>query len=107
MAQLIPDESGRQALLAAQDRAHDAALERGRRRAAEVAPRRSGEYAAHFQTIRTGQDGAIFNDLPQAMALERGANVGDRRGPHMGGSHTLAAAGEEFNTAFLEELRHG
>lgn len=89
------------------EEAHDRALERTRQQAVATAPRRSGEYAASLQQQRTGTKGAIYSALPQAGAVERGANVGPRRGPHMRGSHTIARAGEQFPQHMSEALRGG
>lgn len=103
----MPDQAGRQAIHDAQDRAHDIALEKSRQQAVAEAPKRTGEFAAHIQSARFGQQGGLFNDLPQAGAVERGANVGPRRGPHMKGSHVIARAGEAWGDHFLEALRSG
>jgi hypothetical protein len=104
---VIPDEAGRSRLRAGLERAHDQALERTRARAVGDAPRRTGEFAASLQTHRSGTVGSVYSDLPQAGAVERGANVGPRRGPHMAGAHVIARAGEHFPEHMAEALRGG
>lgn len=102
---LIPDPAARARLHDTIDNAHDRALEATRDEAIANAPRQSGEYAASLQTHRNGEHGAVYSNLPQAGAVERGANVGDRRGPHMAGAHSVRDAGRHFPQHMTEALR--
>ncbi len=99
------NEAGVRALEAGLDRAHRAALEQMAEQARAEAPHRSGEYAASLETTLEGDHGALFSRLPQAGAVERGADVGPRRGPHMAGSHTIVRAGATFADRMTRQLR--
>lgn len=105
--QLVVDEAARSRMVRGLEEAHDRALERMRQRAQAEAPRRTGEYAANMQVARNERTGALFNPLPQAGAVERGADVGPRRGPHMRGAGTIRRAGAEFPAHMSEALRGG
>lgn len=69
------------------------------------APRLTGEYASSLELRSHGNEATIGSPLPQAGAVERGANVGARRGPHMGPVGTLSRAGEDFLQAMPRALR--
>lgn len=77
------------------------------------ARRRTGEYAASIRASSGGpvgdrMIGHVGSPLPQAGAVERGANVGPRRGPHMRGSPSIRpAAIETFGRAFAAKMREG
>lgn len=89
------------------DEAARGGLEDTRADAAAEAPRLTGEYASNFQSTYNPEDGtgAVYNPLPQAGAVERGANVGPRRGPHMAGSHTLRTVGPRWLDHTTRRLR--
>lgn len=75
------------------------------------APRVTGEYAGSF-VVTTSVDGsvshhAVASQLPQAGAVERGADVGPRRGPHMAGSFTVRDAGARWPDHVTRRLRDG
>src|SRR5215212_3670288 len=90
--------------------AHSAALEAVANAARARAPKRSGEYAASIRAtegigLGTHLTGSVGSHLPQAGAVERGANVGARRGPHMRGQPSIrpaaiAAFGRSFEARF-------
>ncbi len=69
------------------------------------APRLTGQYAASLTMSVDGLRASIGSPLPQAHAVERGADVGPRRGPHMGPVGTLAKAGADFRDAMPRHLR--
>jgi len=100
-----PNPAGINALLDGLDRAHDAALEDIRQEAAANAPKQTGEFAASIQASRSGEHGSLYTGLPQGGAVERGANVGARKGPHMTGSHVMADAGAHFPDKMYARLR--
>lgn len=73
------------------------------------APRRSGRsgrYAASIRAVveREGLDGALESDVPYAGALERGADVGPRRGPHMKGQAVLSDAARQMPALVARRL---
>lgn len=70
-----------------------------------TAPRRSGEYAGSLERRGSGLSSTIGSPLPQAGAVERGADVGPRRGPHMGPVGTLREAGDRFPERMTSRLR--
>jgi hypothetical protein len=70
----------------------------------------SGEHGASLRATAPSSDvgrltSRIGSPLPQAGAVERGANVGPRRGPHMKGAHAIERAGEQYPTFMTDELR--
>jgi hypothetical protein len=80
--------------LATEDTLRDAQAEAARHS-------RTGEHAASLAvTSPAGSTDqmsvSLGSPLPQARALERGADVGPRRGPHMKGIHAVSAAAERF-----------
>lgn len=84
------------------DRAIEQAFDDWHAEAQAEAPRLTGEYAASLELTRTGKHAAaIGSSLPQAWAIEKGANVGDRRGPHHGPVGTLADVGPRI----IEHMR--
>lgn len=94
--------------------AHNRALQTVAARARQRAPRRSGEYAgsimAHEELdfLRSSFRGSVGSNLPQARTVERGANVGARRGPHMRGQPTIRPAVlSDFGREFANEMRSG
>lgn len=71
-------------------------------------PHRTGATAAATRVVET-DDGtsASFRveGPPQLAALEHGANVGARRGPHMGAEHPIANVADRFGAHLQEALR--
>jgi hypothetical protein len=96
-------------LLADLDAGFRETLEDRARAAQALAPRRSGRYAAGIRATSTssidGPSGAISADVPYAGALEHGADVGDRRGPHMAGQHPIGRAMESFGDVLEQKLK--
>src|SRR5688572_29008167 len=90
----------------------EVAHEAGLRRVAEIsrtrAPRRTVEYAGSITFTADGLNGQVGSRLPQAGAVERGANVGPRRGPHMRGQPTIRPTAQtEYRRGFAERARAG
>ena len=80
------------------------ALEATANRARATALRRTGEYQASIRATSSG----VGSPLPQAGAVERGANVGARKGPHMRGRASIRpAAVNGFGDAFATSFRSG
>jgi hypothetical protein len=77
--------------------------------ARQAARRRTGEYAGSIRAVADGTSGgSVGSPLPQAGAVERGANVGPRRGPHMSGRPAIRpAALQHFGRAFARRFRGG
>ena len=77
--------------------------------AVRTARRRSGRHAAGIQqrveVLGDRIDGAVGGTVPYAGALERGADVGPRRGPHMEGDHAIRDAGDRFLEHMTNRLR--
>jgi hypothetical protein len=85
--------------------AHAAGLEAVAEAARGRAPHRSGEYAASIKASAEGLSGHVRSPLPQAGAVERGANVGPRRGPHMRGQPSIRpAALEQYRRGFARRM---
>lgn len=89
------------------ERAHRAALEDVARIAAAQAPRRTGEYAGSIHAYPgEGATGRVGSPLARAGAVERGANVGPRRGPHMRGQPSVRpAAIQNYRRAFASRMQ--
>lgn len=69
------------------------ALEKTAEVASANAALRTGEYASTIRAVHDGENGgAIGSDHPGATAIERGADVGRRRGPHMEGQPAIRPA---------------
>lgn len=70
-------------------------------------PHRTGRTAAETQVL-AADDGsrATYSVVgpPQLAALEYGANVGPRRGPHMGPEHPIARVASRFGDHLAEAL---
>lgn len=102
-------ESFPEVLLDKTERGFEAAVDETLERAAGYAPRLSGEYAASLRrsTTETGPmlRAQIGSPLPQAGAVERGADVGPRRGPHMRGAFAIGRAIEQYPDAVTRRLR--
>ena len=88
-------------------RAFDAAVEATLEDRRANAPRATGEYAASLERTGSGLSASIGSRLPQASTVERGADVGPRRGPHMRAVGTLGEAGDVFIRAMTDRLRAG
>lgn len=73
-------------------------------------PHRTGQTAAQTHVVES-DDGstATFSIVgpPQLAALEYGANVGNRRGPHMGPEHPIARVFDRFGEHLAEALGSG
>jgi hypothetical protein len=102
---LDKDEQGRAAMLHKLEVAHDLALADVLADARTNAPKRTGQFASSLQARRTGANGGLTSGLAQAGAVERGANVGPRRGPHMRGSHVMVDAGRKWPDRMTARLR--
>lgn len=94
--------------------AHEAALQAVAQGARTRARRRTGEYAGSIRaTVPPGTlgdrfTGSVGSPLPQAGAVERGANVGPRKGPHMRGQPSIRpAAVALYGRAFAARMRAG
>lgn len=88
--------------------AHAAALEASAQVARQRAPRRTGEYAGSIDAIVSGLVGRVGSSLVRATAIERGADVGPRRGPHMAGQPTVRPAVlDTYRPALRERMRAG
>lgn len=73
---------------------------------------RTGEYAASLRHGRVAGFGDRFrarigSPLVQAGAVERGADVGPRKGPHMRGLNILVTAMESYPDRLANRLRGG
>jgi hypothetical protein len=99
-------ESFPQVLFEKAERAHDAAVDDALAHAQATAPRLTGEYADSIEARGEGSSSVIGSPLPQAGAVERGANVGPgRRGPHMGPVGTLSQIGGVYIASMTNHLR--
>jgi hypothetical protein len=85
------------------------AMEDRAQAAQAAAPRRSGRYAASIRAeVRQAGDqwqGSLSAGVPYAGALEHGANVGPRRGPHMKAEPTIGPAMAGFGDVLAAKLR--
>lgn len=102
-------ESYPEVLLDKTERGFEAAVGETLDRAVANAPRRTGEYAASLRRSAT-ETGTVLrarigSPLPQAGAVELGADVGPRRGPHMEGSLAIRRAIEQYPDAVTRRLR--
>jgi hypothetical protein len=88
-------------------RAHEAASQEIVEIARVRAPRRTSQYAGSLRADVDGLSASIGSPLPQAGAVERGANVGRRRGPHMRGQASVRPAAQQYGHAFTERMRSG
>lgn len=83
------------------ERSFDAAVEETVERVRADAPVLTGDYRAKF-SARTGQTAGgsltarIGNSHPGTRAIELGADVGPRRGPHMKAAGSLRRTGDDY-----------
>lgn len=63
--------------------------------------RRSGRLAGSY----TEDENGVYSGVVYAGAVERGANVGPRRGPHMTGNRRLREAGDKWLDHTTRHLR--
>ena len=88
--------------------AHEAGLQAVASASRQRAPRRTGEYAGSITYSASGLRGQVGSRLPQAGAVERGANVGARVGPHMRGQPTIRPAAQtEYRRGFQSKSKSG
>jgi hypothetical protein len=75
--------------------------------AQSAAPRRTGRFAASIRANVNpdGLSGSVSADVPYAGALEHGANVGSRRGPHMRAEPSITPAMASFGDVLADKLR--
>lgn len=96
-------------LLEHAQRAHDRATDDVLADARMTAPRRTGAYAASLERIDTETPDGVVSRIgsrrPEAPAIENGADVGDRQGPHMAPAGTLARAGRRYPEHMTRRLR--
>lgn len=70
------------------------------------AARRTGEYASTIRAVAGDTTGAVGSDHPATTAIERGADVGARRGPHMRGQPAIRpVAQERFGQSYGARMR--
>lgn len=70
-------------------------------------PHRTGQTAAETRIVESDTGSmATFRIVgpPQLAALEHGANVGARRGPHMGPEHPIGKVADRFGQHLAEAL---
>lgn len=100
-----PNAEGVARLHARNDAAAKGGLEDVRDELANQSARRSGEYAGSLRVDYADGHGVLYSPLPQAGAVERGADVGPRRGPHMRGQHLIARLGPTWPAKVTARLR--